>query len=138
MQEIISISYKFIWEGKPDKINQNQLCMSYLDRGLRMININYFIKALKISWIRQMYIKPEAPWSQLAIHFIGPFDKIVFWGSEWSLKTSQNTSNNFWKDVLLAWSETLLILTNSAPCQSKMSVPLWYTQEFALPTKSCD
>ena len=61
MQEIISICYKFILEGKPDKTNQNQLCMSYLDRGLRMININCFIEALKISWIRQMHIKPEAP-----------------------------------------------------------------------------
>ena len=48
-QEIISICYKFIWEGKPDKINRNQLCMDYLDGGLRMININCFIKALKMS-----------------------------------------------------------------------------------------
>ena len=82
MQEIISICYKFIWEGKPDKINRNQLCLSYLDGGLRMININCFIKALKMSWIRQIYIKPEAPWSQLATHIIGQLDKIVFLGSD--------------------------------------------------------
>ena len=133
MQEIISICYKFIWEGKPDKINCNQLCLSYLDGGLRMININCFIKALKMSWIRQIYIKLEAPWSQLATHIIGQLDKIVFLGSEWSLQTTQNTSNNFWKDVLLAWSDTLLILISSASYQSKMCVPLWSNPEFVLP-----
>ena len=63
-----------------------------------------------------------------AIHIIGPFDKIAFWGSEWSLKTAQNTNNKFWKDVLLSWSKTILILTNLASCQSKMCVPLLCNQ----------
>ena len=74
MQEILSVCYKFTWEGKADQINRNHLCMSYLDRGLRTKKINCFTEALKISWIH--HIKPKTLWSQLATQIIGPFDKI--------------------------------------------------------------
>ena len=39
--------YSFIWDKKPEKVNRKQLCQSYPFGGLKMINIDNFIVALK-------------------------------------------------------------------------------------------
>ena len=46
--------YEFIWDGKPEKIKRDILTMGYENGGLKMIDIDNFIKALKVSWIKRM------------------------------------------------------------------------------------
>ena len=43
--------YQFLWNKKPDKINRQDVCTHKLWRGLNMLNIFLFEKALKQSWI---------------------------------------------------------------------------------------
>ena len=43
------IFYNFLWNSGPDGIKRNVIIKNIQAGGLRMININYFIKALKIS-----------------------------------------------------------------------------------------
>ena len=40
--------YEFIWDGKPEKIKRDILTMGYENGGLKLIDINKFIKALKV------------------------------------------------------------------------------------------
>ena len=46
--------YKFIWDGKPEKIKRDILTMGYENGGLKMIDIDNFKKVLKVCWIKQM------------------------------------------------------------------------------------
>ena len=46
--------YEFIWDGKPEKIKRDILTMGYENGGLKMIDIDNFIKALKVCWIKWM------------------------------------------------------------------------------------
>ena len=39
--------FKFIWESKPDKIKRSVKMQDYKNGGLRLINVDYFIEALK-------------------------------------------------------------------------------------------
>ena len=41
----------FLWDGKPDKIKIETLLQSYENNGLKMIDIEIFIKTIKCSWI---------------------------------------------------------------------------------------
>ena len=54
IKRIETIMYKFIWDGKPDKIKREILIQDYGKGGLKMIDIKTFIKALKISWIKRI------------------------------------------------------------------------------------
>ena len=40
--------YDFIWNGKPKKVKRDKLTMGYESTGLKMIDLDNFIKSLKI------------------------------------------------------------------------------------------
>ena len=39
IKEINDILYKFVWDNKPDRIKRKVLCTSYVEVGLKRINI---------------------------------------------------------------------------------------------------
>ena len=68
---IKSTSYivdKFIWNDKPDKINKQQICKDYLDGGFKMLDLEKFIKSLKLTWIRRLIRDSDSPWAYLVNH----------------------------------------------------------------------
>ena len=50
-KQLNQILFKFVWDGKPDKIKRTTICHDYLKGSLKMINIKN--PALKLSWVRQ-------------------------------------------------------------------------------------
>ena len=46
--------YDFIWDSKPAKIKRDVLTMDYEKGGLKMIDIEIFMKSFKICWIKRM------------------------------------------------------------------------------------
>lgn len=50
-KQLEKIFYKCLWDNGPDRIKRVIIIKSINASGLRMINIPYFIKALKISWL---------------------------------------------------------------------------------------
>ena len=53
LKQIKSEIFKFIWEPKPDKIERSTIMQDYKNGGFRMINIDYFIWALKAGWVKE-------------------------------------------------------------------------------------
>ena len=54
IKDLETAFFKFIWNDKTDKISRNQLYMKYEQGGLKMINIQAFIKSMKITWIKRL------------------------------------------------------------------------------------
>ena len=67
-----------------------------------MINISYFIKALKISWFRRIIQNSEnGAWYALSnINFMS----ILSYGHGYATQIYVYIDNPFWKDLLLSWS----------------------------------
>ena len=57
-----TILYKFLWNGKPDKIRKSTISLGYMQGGMKMINIHNFDEALKISWIKKLVTQPNSQW----------------------------------------------------------------------------
>ena len=53
LDEINNIFYKFLWDGKGDKIKRSIMISDYENGGLRMLDLNSVNKALKLSWVRK-------------------------------------------------------------------------------------
>ena len=124
IKKLNDIFYKFIWDNKPNKISRKQLANGYFEGGLKMPSILLFIKGLKVSWLRRLHQNSEIPWVELANHFLGDPSKILLFGSQWSLKISQD--NQFWRDTLLAWNDTIKNIPGNMYGYEKWHGPLWY------------
>jgi hypothetical protein len=54
IKELNHILFKFLWDGKMDKIKRSVVCQSYETGGLKMIEINSFIASIKINWLKKI------------------------------------------------------------------------------------
>ena len=67
-----------------------------------MINVDYFIKALKILWLRRIIQNSQnCSWYNLSGI---DFGKLFTVGPAYSCLTSKNIRNPFWKNILFNWS----------------------------------
>jgi hypothetical protein len=123
------IFFKFIWNGKPDKIQRSQLTNSYEKGGMKMINIKAQISAFKISWIKRLILS-ESMFKDLFEEMILPIDKIVCLGPLVFKDKKIDFSNPFWKDVFYAWTE---LFKNFTPDNESNIFfdPIWYNPKFS-------
>ena len=97
--------YDFIWDGKPEKIKRDVLTMGYESGGLKMIDLDNFIKSLKICWIKRMVeAENDAILNRIYINNLRLFGgKLLFECNILENDVCRYTQNRFLKDVLLAW-----------------------------------
>ena len=128
LKAIEAMFYNFIWKGKPDKIKRETIAQKYLDRGLNMLNLDTFVRALKSTWIRRLYLNPKAPWATLATTLLGPLNRLFLLGSSYSTDIARKMGNKFWIDTLRSWSA----LTEKLGVKNKdLSLPIWNNTNFS-------
>ena len=99
---ISSIFYKFLWNNKPDKIRRATICSGYMTGGLKMINVQEFIRSLKIAWMRRIICQSDSQWLKLFHEMYGNIQKFYF-ESMWFTDVIGKMTNGFWIDVLKSW-----------------------------------
>ena len=92
-----------------DKIKRTTLCRDYKNGGLRMINLEYFLNALKASWLKRIFDEESTftLWKSFCKQKLTSFgDNLVL---ESNLKENDcaqiSKNNNFLKNILTAWSK---------------------------------
>ena len=114
---------QFLWNNKRAKIPLRTLQSSKSVGGLKLINLKNRDTAIKITW--QRLLKKDPKMANLAYHFFAPELQHDVWKcniSEGIIPSMfKNGKNQFWEDVLKAWSR----------CQNCMNADkasrfLWY------------
>ena len=54
-----------MWGDKPDRVKRRNITQSYQKGGLKMINIDFFVKAMKSTWIRRLVMSQNSQWATL-------------------------------------------------------------------------
>ena len=133
INELNNIFYKFIWSNKTPKINRKTLTLDYHLGGIKMVQLEHFIMALKITWVRRL-IKKNAPWVKLFRHqIISDINKLLYVGSQLGLEINKKITNNFWIDVFKAW-DTLCNEQTTHSYEELLSAPLWYNTKLSIET----
>ena len=57
--------FKFLWKNKQDKIKRTSLYQDYEKGGLRMIDVENMIKALRLAWIPRLLKKGHFNWKTI-------------------------------------------------------------------------
>lgn len=93
--------YKFLWNKGPDRISRKKIIKDITKGGLRMVQIDSFIKALKVSWLRRLIIHPNScTWSTLSNIDI---TKVFTTGDNYATLSVNDINNPFWIDILQSW-----------------------------------
>ena len=101
LQELNTLLFRFIWNGKKDRIKRKTLIKPFAKGGRAMIDLEIHIAALKLSWIRRQMTSLHK-WTKLFDCFWrGTF---LIW--EMNAKSLRNIAervgNPFWREVILA------------------------------------
>ena len=94
---INKILFNFLW-GNKAKIRKNVVIKQYIEGGLKMVNLQAFIEALKLTWIRRL-LSTDRKWQDF-IKLDLQFEKLLGCHTEYVKKKINNLKNNFWVDVL--------------------------------------
>ena len=65
IKDIKNSMFSFLWDNKPDKIARNKIVQNYKNGGLKMIDLENFIDALKSSWVKRMLYQPTTKWAKI-------------------------------------------------------------------------
>ena len=104
LKEINSILYKFLWGGKADKVNRQDVCKPYIKGGLQMTDIFLFEKRMKLKWLQLIMNSNSKGWFKLLDKCLGNVNNIFIFGTEWCIKT-KHCLNPFWESVFRYWTD---------------------------------
>ena len=107
LNEIKSTIMNFIWDNKRPKIQYHTLVQEYHMGGQKMLHIESFCKASKLSWIKKIYNTPEKSTWKIVTQtiFKEKHLPILFECTVERIKRLARSVNNiFWKEVLNTWS----------------------------------
>ena len=66
VKRLNKLFYTFLWNSGPDRIKRKYIIKDIEKGGLRMVHIDNFITALKVTWLRKMITHPDCSWSSLS------------------------------------------------------------------------
>ena len=106
IESIKTAIFKFIWDGKPDKIKRNILYQTYENGGLNLTNIEQFLSSIKASWVkRYLDENNKRLWKHFFYINLKPYgNKLIFeCDIDKSIIDKLSKSGTFLNDVLVSW-----------------------------------
>ena len=74
-KEIEEKCFKFIWNGKPDKVKRNLIINSYEREGVQMTDIKSYFIALKASWVSKLVTGHIYNWKLIPLKYVNATGK---------------------------------------------------------------
>ena len=110
VKEICKIQKDFIWRGKRPKIKHSTLIGNFENGGLKDIDIESKLKALKLSWIKRLLDSNFHPWKTLAAKLLEPVGGTKIFHSNLSMSRECHKGftslPTFYKQLIEFWELT--------------------------------
>ena len=78
--------FRYLWDGKPEKINRKRVCQDYLHGGMRMVDVFNFEKSLKLSWLKQLNIDNKKTLASAPSRINQLNSKVIYFGARMEFK----------------------------------------------------
>ena len=111
------------WNKKAKK-KRAKVIQNYSNGGLGMIDLQAFIKSMKISWLRRL-LTANTTWQKMIISELPDIQDVLSYGSKKLLKVSARINNPFWKNVLQAYAAFSSAFKPDVP--QILSETVWYS-----------
>ena len=134
LKTLENICFKFIWNNKSEKIKRTTLCNNYDNGGLKMINIQYFCMAQKITWIKMLLDDLNfSDWKTLIISDLAKYGGNYLWLPRDPQPIFKQILNPFWKNVYEPW---LTFTSGSQQTENPLVKPIFNNNHIKIDNKT--
>lgn len=126
-QTLNKLFYRFLWNSGPDRIKRKYIVKDLSKGGLRMIHIDCFTKALKVTWWRRYIQNTVCTWSTLSGVNLS---NIYIRGDNFANLKAEEVRNPFWKDTLQSW-KSFCRNVSVETLEDILSSPIWYNSKLS-------
>ena len=133
LKKVNKLIFTFIWSSPVHRVKKELLQKDFCEGGLKMINLNLFILALKTTWVRKLF-RTEGKWDNILFSTINQ-EKLFNFGNGYISYIKENVvKNKFWKDVFHAWN-TFIDKEENFTWEYFLSSPLWMNKTIKIENK---
>lgn len=126
--------YVYLWGSKIHKVNKQTIIQDYRSGGLKMIDYNDFILALKSSWIRRL-THSKSIWVNLLETSLNiTVNNLLLRGTDFLSRLGNIMQNCFWKEVFYSWQKIIDIL--ALKNENIHSEHIWYNPHIRVENNS--
>ena len=134
--ELISdIAYSFVWQNKPNKIKRKTLIADYENGGMKMLDIESFLKAQKAMWAKRLCSKETASWKAIPNFFFNWLLGSDTWKCNMSCKEKQPNFPDFYWQVLKSWCEVKKLNNEVETVYDIRRQCLWFNENITVKKK---
>ena len=111
IKTINKLLFNFIWKSKIDKVKRNTIIGNFDDGGLKMVDIESQIKALKIMWVKRICDTTNGSWKvtvKYVLHLCGGVPLIFNFNcfpEDFDKIADVNNISMFYIEMLKSWFE---------------------------------
>ena len=134
LKSLQSLFFKSFWSGAKDRIKRTVSIKNYDQGGLRMLDINAFNAALKLTWIRRLQNAEKTKWVNLLESQWSDYNKFTTFGDGF-VKQNLRKLNTFWQDVFQAWNQ-LMTAAGKKSTDDYLNEPIWLNKDIQI-NKKC-
>ena len=131
LKEINTLFFNFVWNGSKDRIKRKILIQDYNLGGLRMINVNYFSEALKITWLRRLLNAEDSKWTNILTTQWKECKDFYKFGTDF-ISTNLHNLNPFWCDVFKSWIDFLKRYNVVHGVFDFLTQPIWFNPNITI------
>ena len=118
--------YDYLWNKGPDKIKRVVETQNYIEGGFRMVDINMFMYALKITWLRKL-LTNENKYSFIEKELVPDIYESFKYGNVLLDINGSQIENKFWKDVIDSFN-LFLKQANPTTWSEILRVSIWHNR----------
>ena len=103
MKQLNQLLFKFLWNGT-DKVTRVSTINDYGEGGLKMIDLESMVKALRLAWLKRIFNANDGTWKRYLQHQLKTVGRLFFLNCNYDVKDYTFTSQ-FYRELLLWWSQ---------------------------------
>jgi len=103
VKHLNQLLFKFLWKGT-DKVTRMSTINKYEEGGLKMIDLESMVKALRLAWLRRIFNTNDGTWKRYLQHQLKSFGGLFFLNCNYDVNDYSITSQ-FYRELLLWWSQ---------------------------------
>jgi exonuclease III len=132
LEQIIDTAYKFIWNNKKDKVKRKTLIADYKHGGLKMLDIQSFVKAQKVIWIKRFLSPETASWKALLTLSLNEFMGENTFKCFMDCKTQPKNFPDFYWEMMKIWCDIKNITESIDNPMDIRRQCLWFNENISI------
>ena len=133
IKQLNTLAFDFVWQNKPNKVKRNTIISDYEHGGLRMLDVESFISAQKVMWVKRLIKPGQGSWKTFPNLLMGSVAGIHSFQCNTNSIKDRKIWPPFYQQIYAAWTK-LKESPDNDPFNIRREI-LWCNKEIKIQKK---